>query len=88
MRGQHSIRNRRISDLKVELEFKVRRARVLMSSREQSREIRTSSQSAPPLIISFAFTSEIQVRPFKEHVKGNFLDQNEEVALTLLSQVT
>jgi hypothetical protein len=59
--GQHSIRNRRISDLKVELEFKVRRARVLMSSREQSREIRTSSQSAPPLIISFAFTSEIQV---------------------------
>ena len=59
MRGQHSIRNRCISDLKVELEFKVRRARVLMSSREQSREIRTSSQSAPPLIISFAFTSEI-----------------------------
>ena len=28
-----------------------------MSSREQSREMRTSSQRAPPVIMSFAFTS-------------------------------
>lgn len=30
-----------------------------MSSREQSREIRTNSQRAPPLIMSLALTSEM-----------------------------
>lgn len=57
--NQHSIRNRRISARKVGLECKIRRARVLISSREQSLEMRTSSQRAPPLIMSLAFTSVI-----------------------------
>lgn len=36
-----------------------------MSSRVQSREIRYSSQRAPPLIMSFAFTSGEMERPLK-----------------------
>lgn len=52
-----SILRRRISAWNAELDVRVRRARVLMSSLEQSREMRTSSQRAPPLIISFALTS-------------------------------
>lgn len=68
--NQHSIRNLRISALKVGLEFKVLRARFLMSSREQSREIRTSSHSAPPPIMSFALTSEIyETCCFKGHIQ-------------------
>ena len=55
--NHNSIRNRRISARNTGLEFKVRRARLLMSSREQSRDIRTNSQRAPPFIMSFAFTS-------------------------------
>lgn len=53
------MRSRRNSALNVETELRVRRARFRMSSREQSREIRTSSHRAPPLIKSFAFTSAI-----------------------------
>lgn len=52
-----SICNRRNSDLNGGIEVRVRRPRFLMSSRIQSLEIRTSSQRAPPLIMSFAFTS-------------------------------
>lgn len=54
---QHSIRNLLISDWRVGLDVSVRYASILMSSREQSLEIRTSSQSAPSLTISLAFTS-------------------------------
>lgn len=52
-----SILKRLSSAWKVGLEVRVRRARLLMSSREQSRDMRTSSQSAPPAIMSFTFTS-------------------------------
>ena len=45
--------------MNVETELRVRRARFRMSSREQSCEIRTSSQRAPPPIKSFEFTSVI-----------------------------
>lgn len=68
--NQNSIRNRRISDRKAGLELNVRRARLFMSSREQSCEIRTSSQRAPPLIMSLAFTSALQKpRILKEQVQ-------------------
>jgi hypothetical protein len=67
--NQYSIRSRRISDRKVGLELNVLWARLFMSSREQSCEIRTSSQRAPPLIMSFAFTSALQKpRILKEQV--------------------
>lgn len=57
-----SILKRRISAWNVELDVRVRRARALISSLEQSREIRTSSQRAPPLIMSFALVSAITVK--------------------------
>lgn len=55
----NSILNRRSSVWKVGLEVSVLWARVLMSSLEHSCEMRTSSHRAPPLIMSFAFTSAI-----------------------------
>lgn len=68
--NQYSIRNRRISDRKAGLERNVLQARLLMSSRVQSCEIRTSSHRAPPLIMSFAFTSALQKpRMLKEQVQ-------------------
>nr|GMD59313.1 AT-hook motif nuclear-localized protein 22-like [Ipomoea batatas] len=54
-----------LQDRKVGLEANVCRARAFMSSRVQSREIRYSSQRAPPLIMSFAFTSGEMERPLK-----------------------
>lgn len=53
-----TIRKRRNSAWNVGLMVKVLCARLLMSSREQSREIRTNSHKAPPLIMSFAFISD------------------------------
>lgn len=63
--SQYSMRNLLNSDWKVGLEVRVRCASVLMSSREQSREMRTISHKAPSLIISFAFTSAIMTQKYQ-----------------------
>ena len=48
---------RLISGWNAGLEISVSRARILMSSLEQSLETRTNSPIAPPLIMSLAFAS-------------------------------
>ena len=76
------IRSRLNSLWKVGLEFSVLFARVLMSSREQSREIRTNSQRAPPLIMSFAFTSEMwKFKPYQGGCMKRFRGFQRKVSL-------
>jgi hypothetical protein len=59
------IPNLLISASRVGLDVNVRYAKFLISSREQSLEIRTSSHRAPSLIMSFEFTSAKKKNTFK-----------------------